>query len=46
MCLGIQGSGWGWLVKDEQYGGRLAIVTTKDQDPVAVGLTPLLGVDM
>ncbi|THY82025.1 manganese and iron superoxide dismutase [Aureobasidium pullulans] len=38
--------GWGWLVKDEQYGGRLAIVTTKDQDPVAVGLTPLLGVDM
>ncbi|THW32252.1 hypothetical protein D6D22_09721 [Aureobasidium pullulans] len=25
MCLGIQGSGWGWLVKDEQYGGRLAI---------------------
>ncbi|THW54850.1 hypothetical protein D6D20_09906 [Aureobasidium pullulans] len=46
MCLGIPGSGWGWLVKDEQYGGRLAIVTTKDQDPVAVGLTPLLGVDM
>ncbi|TIA11355.1 hypothetical protein D6C80_07565 [Aureobasidium pullulans] len=47
MCLGIRGSGWGWLVKDEQYGGgRLAIVTTKDQDPVAVGLTPLLGVDM
>ncbi|THX12987.1 manganese and iron superoxide dismutase [Aureobasidium pullulans] len=46
MCLGIQGSGWGWLVKDEQYGGRLAILTTKDQDPVAVGLTPLLGVDM
>ncbi|TIA56397.1 manganese and iron superoxide dismutase [Aureobasidium pullulans] len=39
--------GWGWLVKDEQYGGGgLAIVTTKDQDPVAVGLTPLLGVDM
>ncbi|TIA59258.1 manganese and iron superoxide dismutase [Aureobasidium pullulans] len=28
------------------YGGRLAIVTTKDQDPVAVGLTPLLGVDV
>ncbi|THX58090.1 manganese and iron superoxide dismutase [Aureobasidium pullulans] len=27
-------------------GGGLAIVTTKDQDPVAVGLTPLLGVDM
>ncbi|THW69212.1 manganese and iron superoxide dismutase [Aureobasidium pullulans] len=42
MCLGIQGSGWGWLYG----GGRLAIVTTKDQDPIAVGLTPLLGVDM
>ena len=46
--LGIQGSGWGWLVKIE--GGkedRLAIMTTKDQDPVVGnGEVPILGVDM
>ena len=46
--LGIQGSGWGWLVRvgvgKEQ---RLAIVTTKDQDPiVGKGEVPILGVDM
>lgn len=45
--LGIQGSGWGWLVKFENEGGRLGIVTTKDQDPiVGKGEVPLLGVDM
>lgn len=46
--LGIQGSGWGWLVKAE--GGkedRLVIMTTKDQDPVVgKGEVPILGVDM
>ena len=42
--LGIQGSGWGWLVKDKQ--GRLTIVTTKDQDPVVGGEVPIFGVDM
>lgn len=46
--LGIQGSGWGWLVKIE--GGkedRLAVMTTKDQDPVVgKGEVPILGVDM
>ena len=42
--LGIQGSGWGWLVKDE--GGSLSIVTTKDQDVVPAGTTPIFGVDM
>jgi Fe-Mn family superoxide dismutase len=41
--LGIQGSGWGWLVKD---GSGLRIVTTKDQDPVVGGEVPVLGVDM
>ncbi|KAF3356699.1 hypothetical protein HYQ45_008554 [Verticillium longisporum] len=41
--LGITGSGWGWLVKDET--NRLAIVTTKDQDPVTKGV-PIFGVDM
>jgi len=43
--LGIQGSGWGWLVK-HQDNGRLGIVTTKDQDPVEASQTPILGVDM
>jgi superoxide dismutase len=41
--LGLQGSGWGWLVKDAQ---GLRIVTTKDQDPVVGGEVPVLGVDM
>ncbi|KHN97252.1 Superoxide dismutase [Metarhizium album ARSEF 1941] len=41
--LGLQGSGWGWLVKD---GASLRIVTTKDQDPVVGGEVPILGVDM
>ncbi|KAL2118045.1 hypothetical protein VTJ04DRAFT_7705 [Mycothermus thermophilus] len=46
--LGIQGSGWGWLVKEEGKGqeGRLRIVTTKDQDPVVGPEVPILGVDM
>lgn len=42
--LGIQGSGWGWLVANKPK-GELEIVTTKDQDPVT-GDTPLFGVDM
>ncbi|KAK3328051.1 Asp f 6-like protein [Cercophora scortea] len=42
--LSIQGSGWGWLVKDQA--GRLRIVTTKDQDPVVGGEVPIIGVDM
>jgi Fe-Mn family superoxide dismutase len=46
--LGIQGSGWGWLIKvDTGNQQRLAIVTTKDQDPVVgKGETPIFGVDM
>ena len=45
--LGIQGSGWGWLVKYENEGGRLGIVTTKDQDPiVGAGEVPIFGVDV
>lgn len=42
--LGIQGSGWGWLVKENRAG--LRIVTTKDQDPVVGGEVPIFGVDM
>ncbi|RYC53760.1 hypothetical protein CHU98_g12449 [Xylaria longipes] len=43
--LGIQGSGWGWLVK-EAGTGQLRIVTLANQEAVVVGDTPLLGVDM
>lgn len=44
--LGIQGSGWGWLVREGSQQGRLRIVTTKDQDPVVGGDVPIFGVDM
>ncbi len=44
--LGIQGSGWGWLVK-EIATGQLRIVTLANQEAVVGGGdTPLLGVDM
>ena len=41
--LGLQGSGWGWLVKDAH---GLRIVVTKDQDPVVGGEVPIFGIDM
>ncbi|KAF2751735.1 manganese and iron superoxide dismutase [Sporormia fimetaria CBS 119925] len=47
--LGIQGSGWGWLVKTGTGAdkNRLSIITTKDQDPVVgKGEVPIFGVDM
>jgi Fe-Mn family superoxide dismutase len=44
--LGLQGSGWGWLVSKGGPKGRLDIVTTKDQDPVAATDVPIFGVDM
>jgi Fe-Mn family superoxide dismutase len=44
--LGIQGSGWGWLVSKGGPKGRLEITTTKDQDPVASSDVPIFGVDM
>ncbi|KAL1958563.1 hypothetical protein VTO42DRAFT_4160 [Malbranchea cinnamomea] len=43
--LGIQGSGWGWLVRQGEN-GPLAIVTTKDQDIVDKDQVPIFGVDM
>ncbi|PGH17650.1 superoxide dismutase [Mn], mitochondrial [Helicocarpus griseus UAMH5409] len=43
--LGIQGSGWGWLVRQGNQ-GPLAIVTTKDQDIVGKDQVPIFGVDM
>jgi Fe-Mn family superoxide dismutase len=47
-ALSIQGSGWVWLIKVSAGAEkRLAIVTTKDQDPVVgPGEVPILGVDM
>lgn len=44
ILLGIQGSGWGWLVQDAGS-GALEIVTTRDQDIVPKGKKPIFGVD-
>ncbi|KAK0727605.1 superoxide dismutase [Lasiosphaeria miniovina] len=44
--LAIQGSGWGWLVREDGPARGLRIVTTKDQDPVVGGEVPVFGVDM
>ncbi|KAK2733183.1 hypothetical protein FQN57_002275 [Myotisia sp. PD_48] len=41
---GLQGSGWGWLVKDKQT-GRISIKTYANQDPVVGQFVPLLGID-
>ncbi|KAL1876836.1 hypothetical protein VTK73DRAFT_9138 [Phialemonium thermophilum] len=43
--LGIQGSGWGWLVR-EKGTGLLRILTLANQEAVVQGDTPILGVDM
>ncbi|RPA95533.1 manganese and iron superoxide dismutase [Choiromyces venosus 120613-1] len=45
VLLGLQGSGWGWLVKNKKT-EQLDIVITKDQDPVVGDLAPIFGVDM
>ncbi|RPB23292.1 superoxide dismutase mitochondrial precursor [Terfezia boudieri ATCC MYA-4762] len=42
--MGVQGSGWAWLVKDSETGG-VGIVTRPNQDPVVGKLRPLLGID-
>ncbi|KAJ5774751.1 hypothetical protein N7457_009647 [Penicillium paradoxum] len=44
--LGLQGSGWGWLVSKGGAKGRLEITTTKDQDPINGPDVPVFGVDM
>lgn len=41
---GIQGSGWAWLVQDNDT-GALSIRTYANQDAVVGKFTPLLGVD-
>lgn len=39
------GSGWAWLAKDGE--GNLKVVKTANQDtPLALGLTPVLGIDV
>ncbi|KAJ7594085.1 manganese superoxide dismutase [Mycena floridula] len=43
--LGIQGSGWGWLVLNATT-KRLEIVTTPNQDPVLSPYLPIIGVDI
>ncbi|CAE6447849.1 unnamed protein product [Rhizoctonia solani] len=44
-ALGIQGSGWAWLVLSTSN-QRLDIITTPNQDPVLPPYIPLFGVDM
>jgi len=41
---GIQGSGWAWLVKNNET-GNVEIKTYANQDPVVGKYTPLLGID-
>lgn len=45
VALGLQGSGWTWLVKDAES-GNLELITSKDQDVVPAGKIPVLGLDM
>jgi len=42
--VGIQGSGWSWLVKDGET-KQLRIITLPNQDPVTGKYAPLLGID-
>jgi superoxide dismutase, Fe-Mn family len=46
-AVGVQGSGWAWLVLDNAT-GRTAIVTRPNQDPVSTvaSQVPLLGIDV
>jgi len=41
---GIQGSGWAWLVRDNET-GQVQIKTYANQDPVVGKFTPVLGID-
>ncbi len=44
LLLGIQGSGWGWLVKDNET-AKLGLFSSPNQDPVPSKYTPLIGID-
>ena len=44
-ALGVFGSGWAWLARESS--GKLAIITTPNQDnPLTRGFKPLLGLDV
>lgn len=44
-AMGVFGSGWAWLASDST--GTLSVMTTPNQDtPLAVGLSPVLGIDV
>lgn len=44
-ATGQFGSGWGWLIKNNQ--GKLQIISTANQDsPLMDGLEPILGIDV
>lgn len=43
--LSIQGSGWAFIVKNPENGGKLDVITTKDQDPAPAPLIPLVAID-
>ena len=46
-ALSLFGSGWTWLVIDNEKGGKLSIMNTPNQDsPVSSGKTPLLVIDV
>ncbi|WPK25004.1 hypothetical protein PUMCH_002303 [Australozyma saopauloensis] len=42
---GIQGSGWAFIVKNNENGGKLDVVTTANQDTVGGPLVPLVAID-
>lgn len=44
LLLAIQGSGWGWLVRDNES-NRLELFSSPNQDPVPSKFTPLIGID-
>ena len=45
VALSRFGSGWAWLVKDQQ--GKLQVTSSANQDsPLMDGLTPILGLDV
>ncbi|CCH42068.1 Superoxide dismutase [Mn], mitochondrial [Wickerhamomyces ciferrii] len=44
LLLGIQGSGWGWLVKNNES-NNLELYSSPNQDPVPSKYTPLIGID-
>ena len=46
VLMGLQGSGWGWLVRREGAPDGLDLVTTANQDPVPAGYLPVIGIDM